>query len=272
MNVHEFPRVTLAAAASFSGQALHGGQPARATVHPGADGIAFRTPSERIPAVPGSVSDTRRCTRLGSVSTVEHVLSALAGLGVTDAEIEVEGGELPALDGAAAEYVEGVLSAGLETIGTLAVEGPYARVFEKAEDGDVSIATGDGHWRYEFDCGARWPWRQVYETMIDPEAYRREIAPARTFGFEEELPMIEAAGLAKGLGPENALVLGQQGYLNPAKFEDEPVRHKMLDLIGDLALAGVPIRGLGVVALRSGHAANVRAAVKLAAAVRVERR
>ncbi|MFN3962319.1 MAG: UDP-3-O-acyl-N-acetylglucosamine deacetylase, partial [Fimbriimonadaceae bacterium] len=84
------PRFTVADRVSFTGQGLHGGQPVRVTVHPGADGIAFRAGDQRVPATPNEVTDTRRCTQLGPVATIEHLMSAFAGLGITDAEIEVE--------------------------------------------------------------------------------------------------------------------------------------------------------------------------------------
>ena len=95
--------------------------------------------------------------------------------------------------------------------------------------------------------------------------YKKEIASARTFAFEEEVEPIRQAGLAKGLDANSALILGSNGYVNDPRFDDEPVRHKMLDLIGDLYLSGVPMTMINVVSSRSGHKTNVEAAKKLAA-------
>jgi UDP-3-O-acyl-N-acetylglucosamine deacetylase len=98
-------------------------------------------------------------------------------------------------------------------------------------------------------------------------SFEAEVAPARTFGFERELPQIEAAGLAKGLDRSSALLIGESGYANEARFDDEPARHKLLDAMGDLYLSGVPVRFLNVVAERTGHRMNVLAASKLKEAV-----
>lgn len=250
---------------------LHSGDPVTVRAFPGSDGIAFRVGSERVAALAENVSETVRCTRLGPVSTIEHLMSALAGLGITDVEIEVTAGEMPGLDGSSKPYVDAIRSAGMTEIGTLSVEGPFARVFEKGEYHAISIARGEGLFRYVFATGERWPQEQVIELELTPDTYSVEIAPARTFALEEELPWIKEKGLAKGLDETSALVLGTEGYINAARFDDEPVRHKMLDLVGDLALSGVPMSLLSVVAERSGHASNVAAAAKLTQAVRISR-
>lgn len=221
---------------------------------------------------PKAVTDTRRCTQLGPVATVEHVMSALSGLSITDAMIEVEGDEMPGLDGSAKLFVEGIDAAGRTEIGTIHVEGPFARVYEKRE-GDVVVACGkgEGHFRYLFDSGEHFPGQQDFELFVNPDRYREHIAAARTFAFEHELGWIKDQGLGKGLDESSALLLGPNGFVNAARFEDEPVRHKLLDLIGDLALTGIPLAALNVVAERSGHAANVALAVKLAEHVRLTR-
>jgi UDP-3-O-acyl-N-acetylglucosamine deacetylase len=221
-------------------------------------------------ASPFDVTDTSRCTKLGPISVVEHILSALAGMGLTDADIDLTEPELPALDGAAREYADGVGSVGFEEIGRIEVA-MFERVFFIETPIRIAIAAGTGHWRFDFECDDRWPRSQSYEAQLDPETYRTEIAPARTFAFEEEVEPLRAAGLGQGLDRGTALILGRDGYMNRAKWPDEPARHKMLDLIGDLALAGVPPFLVDVVAVRSGHRANVAAAQRLAKHVRVER-
>ncbi|MBS1704502.1 MAG: UDP-3-O-acyl-N-acetylglucosamine deacetylase [Armatimonadetes bacterium] len=264
----EFVRQTLSQDLEFEGNGLHSGVPVKVWVRPGEDGIWFRHGQERVQAIPENVSDTTRCTRLGSIATIEHLMSAFAGVGITDAEIELSELELPALDGASWVFATALDAVPKAELGTVQLEGLYARVYEKEDSHSIAIARGDGWWRYEFLTGDRWPGSQDFEFRCSPESYIAQIAPARTFGFEEELPQIKAAGLAKGLDETSALVLGQEGYLNTPKFADEPVRHKLLDLIGDLYLAGIPPTLLSVVADRSGHTANVRAAKKLRASVR----
>jgi UDP-3-O-acyl-N-acetylglucosamine deacetylase len=257
-----FERRTVARPVKFEGRGLHSGEPVRVTVHPAQEGIAFRSGSSRWPATPASVSDTSRCTRLGEVSTVEHLMSAFAGLGVTEAEVEVEGGELPALDGCALAYCGALSTAGLEKVGEAQLTGPFSRVFHIEGDVELAISHGAGHWRYEFECGERWPHTQHFE-IPSIDRYLSEIAPARTFAFSEEMEAVKKAGLGRGLDETTAFVIGERGYVNEARFEDEPARHKMLDLLGDLYLSGVPPQLLNVVAQRSGHRTNVAAAAKL---------
>lgn len=258
-----YTRQTVKNTVEFQGLGLHSGDPVRVLVNPSQDGIAFRTIGGRWPAIAENVSDTTRCTRLGQVSTIEHLMSALAGLEITDAEIEVEGGEMPALDGSAKGFVEGLVSAGLAEIGEAEVQVPFKRIFLQEENIKIAIGKGEGHWKYTYDLGERWPNEQIFESFNVALEYRKDIAPARTFALAEEVTAILELGLAKGLDQESALILGIEGYKNEPRFEDEPARHKLLDLIGDLYLAGIPIRFLNVAADRSGHASNVRAAALL---------
>ena len=267
-----YPRFTLADSIKIEGPGLHSGEPVAVTLHPGETGFAFRLGGQRIEAHPSEVTDTRRCTQLGPVATVEHVLSALAGMGVTDAEIEVVGGELPAGDGCSLPYVHAIQAVGMASCGSLEVEGPFARVFLQDLPIKIAIGRGEGWWRCIFELDGYAHGRQEVELAWSPEAYAREIAPARTVVLEEELPMIKAAGLGKGLSEESCLAIGRGGFLNEPRFADEPTRHKLLDLIGDLALSGVPIAHLDVVGERCGHASNVRAAQKLVESVAVTRR
>lgn len=190
-------------------------------------------------------------------------MSALAGLEVTDAEIELDAPELPALDGSGREWVRLFEGAGISGLPEQTLPDLFGRVFEKSDGVTIAIARGQGHWRYRFDTGHRWPGVQEIDLYLDPGVYVRELASARTLVFEEEIELARSAGLGKGLDETSVLGIGQSGYLNEARYPDEPARHKMLDLIGDLYLAGIPIRQLDVSAELSGHAANVRAARKL---------
>jgi UDP-3-O-[3-hydroxymyristoyl] N-acetylglucosamine deacetylase len=208
------------------------------------------------------VADTARCTKLGDIATVEHLMAALAGLEVTDAEIEVDAPELPALDGSALEYVRAVRDAGFADLESREGNAPFTRVFVHDLDRKIAISSGEGHWRYEYRTPF-WPYFQVFGSKNVAGAFCDEIAPARTFGHAHEVEAIRAAGLAKGLTLDSALVLGEKGYENPPRFANEASRHKLLDAIGDLYLAGIPIRYLNVVAQGTGHKMNVEAAAQL---------
>lgn len=266
-----FPLATVRNVVAFEGAGLHSGRPVSVRVHPGRDRIHFRAGGERVLAAPNNVTGVSRCTALGPVATIEHLMSALAAFGVTDAEVEVEGGELPALDGSSLPYAEGLRAVGTETIGEGVVDGPFARVYEKAGEAEIAIGTGEGHWRYQFYLGDRWVEEMDFEWLFSPESYVIEVAPARTIVFEEEIAAARAQGLGLGLTDESVVRIARDGFPVEPRFADEPARHKLLDMMGDLYLAAVPPQFLNVVGERNGHAANVRAAAKLAQAVRIDR-
>lgn len=232
----------------------------------------MRTGEERYPISPERVVRTERSTCLTGVATVEHCLSALTGLGVTDFEIEmVAGEEMPGMDGSSLEFVRSIESAGLEQCGTVFVDGPFSRIFLQEDQIKIGAAKGEGRWRYDFDAGTRFLGKTSAEYKLEPITYTEQIAPARTFAFSDELPHLESLGLGQGLDSTSAVIVGQDDYEFPARFPDEPARHKLLDLIGDLALCGVPLAALDVVAERSGHRTNVLMAQKLAASIKVVR-
>jgi len=258
-----FPRKTIASPVRFEGLGLHTGVPVIMMVHPSEHGIRFRIGQDIVKASPENVTDTTRCTRLGPVGTVEHLMSALAGLEITDAEVELNAAEVPGMDGSSGIFFDTLHAAGTAEIGEAVLPHLYRRVFFKEGDTEIAVGKGTGHWRYAFDTGARWPGRQVVETVSVMEDYPVSISRARTFAFAEEIPMIIQLGLGKGLDESSALILGIEGYKNEARFEDEPARHKLLDIIGDLYLAGIPIRFLNVSSDRSGHTANVKTAALL---------
>lgn len=240
-------------------------------VRPSGHGIHFISGGTAVEANADNVTDTTRCTRLGPVSTVEHCLSALWGLGVTDAAVEVEGGELPGLDGSALPYVTALREAGFLGVGELHVDGPFSRVYHVDGPVKVAMATGEGRWRYTYDLGERWPGEQSFETDLHAGSYVAEVAPARTIVLEEEIDLARRAGLGQGLDEGGVVAIGKSGYMTDVRYPDEPARHKLLDLVGDLALSGVPAAVLNVTADRSGHRTNVEAASKLARHVRVRR-
>lgn len=213
-------------------------------------------------ARPESVTDTARSTRIGPVGTIEHLMAAFAGLEITDAEVELDAGELPGLDGSAKPYVDALMPFLIEGE-ERDVPALFRRVFIQEGEVKIAIGKGSGHGRYVYDLGARWPHEQSFEANDAVGAFAQEIAPARTFALMEEVPKLIEYGLGRGLDAESAVILGEEGYKNEVRFGDEPARHKLLDLMGDLYLAGIPLRFLNFVGERSGHRTHIRAAQAL---------
>ena len=201
------------------------------------------------------------CVRLGSrlnaprVDLVEHVLGALGGLGVREGvAVIVEGGEVPLLDGGAALFVEALRSLGLAET---APRGIVARAFSAVIDGSTYRLEPGAVSRVAVDIAFSHPavGAQSAELTHDPDDFARRIAPARTFGFAADWPVLLAAGRARGVDPRSVLVFDEEGVhpsSQPAARE-EPARHKLLDLLGDLTLFGGPFRGT-FHAVRPGHA------------------
>jgi len=199
-----------------------------------------------------------------SVETVEHLLAALRGLGVDNVSVELNHPEVPIMDGSAAPWVYLVQDAGIRELSaprrTLKVLRPV-----QIQQGDKRIALypSDG-FRVSYTISFDHPLlRHQQKTLeLDEAVFVDQIAPARTFGFLKEVEMLRQRGLALGGSLENAVVLGETGVLNPLRFEDEFVRHKILDVIGDLALIGHPVSG-HLVVHRGGHALHTALAVEL---------
>ena len=262
---------TLKNAIHCSGIGLHSGERATMTLHPAEEntGIQFRRSdiSGRgavIPARFDKVVETTLCTTLGNdqgirVCTVEHLMSALAGMGVDNAVIEVKGPEVPIMDGSAAPFVFLIECAGIaeQSAGRRAIE--IVRPV-KVRDGEavVSLMPSDD-WvvqcEIEFESAAIG--RQAATMTVNPATFRAEIARARTFGFHHEVVHMIEAGLALGGSMDNAVVVSGDRVLNEEglRYDDEFVRHKVLDAIGDLYLAGAPIVGL-FKGVRPGHRLN----------------
>lgn len=252
-------QITLRDALSFEGVGLHTGARGFVRVLPAKPdaGITFVLGESRVPALAEYVVDTQRATVLGSgaesVSTTEHLLSALMGCGVTNAEIVVEGPEIPALDGSSAEYV-----AAIDRCGVVDQERPR-RLFQVREpcrivSGDRMIAAfPSDEFRVRFVADFAAPvGTQYFDATIDPTIYRAEIAGARTFAFLHEIEALWARGLGRGGSLENALVFAPDGPMQTLRWPNEAVRHKVLDLIGDLALLGAWPQ-CDIVAVKSGH-------------------
>lgn len=266
-----FTRRTVMRTVELEGLGLHSGEPVRVRLIPSDRGIVFHWNGQRVEAKPEQVEDTQLCTRLGPIATIEHLMSALAGLEVTDVDIELTSPEVPALDGSAKDFVDAILAAGgTKALGERHVHGLFKRVFVQEGSAKVAVGPGNGQWRYIFHSKSRYPYDQTFESMSIVEDYPAEVAPARTFGWDEDLVRLHELGLAKGLHYESAVLLTDDESLTPMRFDDEPARHKLLDAIGDLYLSGVPIRLLNFHGEQAGHRANVEAARKLSAWVRFE--
>lgn len=263
-----YTRRTIAEPVTFEGLGLHTGDPVKVRVHPGESGILFQVGSEHLPATPENVTDTTRSTRVGPVGTVEHLMSALAGLEITDVTIEVEGGEIPGMDGSSKPFVDALLAGGFADLGPAELPPLFTRLFLQEDGVKVAVGKGSGEWRFMYDVSPRWPGIQAYETHDVITDYASDIAPARTFALAEEVPQIIQLGLGRGLDEHSAVIVGIEGYKNEARYPDELARHKLLDVIGDLYLSGVPARFLNVVAEKSGHRTNVKMAAMLREAVK----
>lgn len=255
-----FERRTVRDEVILEGFGLHFGEPVKVRIIPGGAGIRFHWNGAAYAAVPENVTDSKLSTALGPIATIEHLMSAFAGAEITDADVELTAPELPALDGSALPFYNAILAAGFEVIGECTAENLFTRIFKHDEAGKIALSAGTGHWRYRFSSENRYPFESEFEVNDVVLNYFSEIAPARTFGWEVDLPAIREAGLAKGLDENSAVLLGNNGPLNFVRFADEPVRHKLLDAIGDIYLAGIPIRLLNFSGERSGHALNVQVA------------
>ena len=237
----------------------------------------------RIPALIQNVTKRARRTALRhgdvAIETCEHCMSALAGLGVDNAVVEVEGPELPAFDGSAQRFVDALMEAGIESQDqprrALTVNEPVT-----VEEGDAMIAALPSDKPgmqviYDLDYGGEGPVpRQVFAMQLQNGEYVDKIAQARTYVLEEEARALQASGLGSHLTPKDILVIGRGGEPvgeNALRYKDELVRHKVLDLIGDLALVGAPIQGR-IVAYKSGHALNHRLARCLQSAMSAQQR
>jgi len=202
-------------------------------------------------------------------STVEHLLAAFAGLGVDNAIVEIEGRELPILDGSAAPFVAAIDAVGLEAQAT---PRRFLKILKpiRVEDGRAvgELLPYDGGLRLEIDIEFEHVLigRQRYAGMLSPQAFRRELARARTFGFMSDVAKLWSGGFARGASLDNTICLAEDRVLNPEglRFPDEFVRHKALDAVGDLAVLGLPILGR-YRSLRGGHRLNAEVVAALAA-------
>jgi UDP-3-O-[3-hydroxymyristoyl] N-acetylglucosamine deacetylase len=263
---------TLRDVLEFEGVGLHSGAAARIAIRPqpADSGLRFTLAGGvTFPAHAEFVVDTRRATVLGSgearVSTVEHVLSALSAMGIDNASLEVDGPEIPVLDGSSALFAEAIAKVGRVDQHAprplLAVERP-----QFFRDGDATLVILPApEFRITFAVDFAPPiGAEVIDVVVEPDGYLRDIAPARTFGYLRDVEALIAAGLARGGTLDNALVFAPEGPLTPLRWPNEVVRHKVLDLIGDFALLGAWPQ-CQVLAFKSGHRLHAQATQALRA-------
>ncbi len=271
IKLHDY-QTTIKSRTTLTGFGVHSGRPVSVAFLP-ADpdtGVVFHHidgsgVTREIRALVSEIGATDLCTALGDpagshVATVEHVMAALFGLGIDNVIVEVDGDEMPILDGSAAQFVEAIDQAGIET---LDVKRRYIRVVKPVRiDSGASWAEFqpyDGT-RFEVEIDFESPaiGRQSFASDIDPATFRRDIARARTFGFMKDVERLWAAGHALGASLENSVVIGDDSRvinMEGLRFKNEFVRHKLLDAMGDLALAGARFIGC-FKSYRGGHRLN----------------
>ena len=262
---------TLRGVVKMSGKGLHTGEDVSVVLRPAPEnhGIVFQLKDVRIPAHVEYIDDLVRGTTLSKngvkIHTIEHLLSALFGLGVDNVLIEVEGSEIPILDGSAKPWMEALLNSGFEN---QSAERTYWEITEpisiESSDRSIMVFPSDD---FRITCTStddRKTHTQHLSLVIDPETYAQEVAKARTFTTYEDIEPLIKMGKVKGGTLDCAIVIKGDKLLSnePLRYADEFVRHKILDIIGDLALLGKPIKG-HVVAIKTGHALNAELVQKI---------
>lgn len=273
---------TLAAEILQTGVGLHSGITTHVTIKNAAPGsgryfVRVDLPeSPIIPAQVAAVNHTVLSTQLGKneihIRTVEHILAALAGCGVDNARIEIDGPEVPLLDGSALVWAESIGKVGLLTQSspskeTIVINEP---IWVRQEDAFVcAMPAPETRFTYGIDfdlpaIGNQWySWTMPTSEDYSDQSFVTEIAPARTFGLLDQIEYLQKSGLIKGGNLENALVCGPEGWLNPPlRFANEPVRHKILDLVGDLSLLG-KFPQAHFLAYKASHQLHVQLAQKI---------
>jgi len=261
-------KLTINKALFFRGIGIHTGKVIDLALRPSDSGeIVFRRTGVDGPGLVLDPRDVgaRNCSYLeseqGRIETVEHLLAALSAFGVDSLDVETNGPEIPILDGSAMPFTDAISGAGTRPAGpggkVMKVVAPFT-----VEEGGASVeAVPDPGLRISYVIEFNHPaiGSQSADIRVTTESFRSEIAPARTFGFLKDVPELRRRGLALGGSFANALLLDDEKLVNgPLRFPDEFVRHKVLDLVGDLYLLGVPVRG-HFKARKAGHALHIKA-------------
>lgn len=277
MNAHVDRQTTLAEQVTLTGIGVHSGKPASITLVPADAGVGIvftRSDQEEAPEVRArwdSVSATALCTVLGDpsedgISTVEHIMAALFGMGVDNLVVEIDGPEMPIMDGSSAAFVEAIEASGLREL-------DRGRRYLKVKK-TIRVDNGGAwcelhpHDGTRFDITIDFPTpaigKQRFAADMTPEVFRDDLSRARTFGYVKDVEQLWKMGFALGSSLENSVAISDDKVLNPegTRWPDEFARHKALDAVGDLALAGLPILGL-YRSYKGGHKMNHSILVKL---------
>ena len=248
---------------SLHGVGIHSGIEIQLTISPGTPetGIRFfrHGHDSPIPCDATYAISAARATLLEKdglrIRTPEHLLSALYGLGITCADIMMSDEEVPILDGSAKTFTDAFLKAGLDNLPAIDLPAITTPISVPGPHGSTATVLPDTVRRFTYllQFPNSFVGYQYYSFVWTPEGYITDVAPARTFGFRHEVEALKARGLALGGSLDNAVVIDETAYLNTLRFPDELVRHKVLDLIGDMALVGMPFTG-HVIGVASGHA------------------
>ena len=268
-------RNTLVAETTLEGVGLHSGERVRATLIPAdpGTGIVFvraDAGGKEIPARLEFAGPSFYATVIErdgvTVSTIEHLMAALYALQVDDLRIELDGPEVPILDGSSKPFVDVLLRAGRRELPMLRQYLNVVRPIEVVQDEKRISVHPCSEYRVTYAIEFADPvlgYQELTASLWGDASFPEKLAPARTFTFQREVEALRGRGLALGGSLDNAVVIGETGILNPSlRFADEFVRHKMLDLTGDLSLLGYPIRG-HVIALRAGHDLHARLARRI---------
>ena len=270
-------QTTLASAVAYEGVGLHSGRKVHMELQPAPAGtglVFVRTDLPKVPmirAIAANVASTVRATTLeeanAKVFTIEHLMSAFHALGIDNCRIEMDAEEPPVADGSSQVFFELMRNAGRKELESPRRETVIDRVYrvDDPENGRFVMAVPYDGFRVSFTSVNPHPLIGVqYEDfVVGEEVYGKEIAPARTIAYEKEVEALRQMGLGLGGTLENVIVYNDDGWMNELRLEDELVRHKILDVIGDLRLAGI-LRG-HIIAVASGHAMNTELAKMIAA-------
>lgn len=261
-------QATIKKVISFEGIGMHTGTYSKMIIMPASEntGIVFSSNGNNIPASVDYVYDTIHGVNLKhnniEIKSCEHILSAFYGMGITNAIIELEGGkEIPAMDGSSKDFVESI-EIEKQTVAKKVVK-PTEPIFITSKDSAILLIPAD-EFKISFVAEYNYPGftPQYKSLVISPEVYLKEIAISRTYTFTGWVENLKKQGLIQGGSMENALIMNEKGPLNGLRFPDEPVRHKILDIIGDIALTGVSLK-CWIFGIKSGHSLNCELARRL---------
>lgn len=262
-------RKTVRDSVKMKGIGLHSGKTVHLNIHPAepGTGIQFyhttKTHTTHIPVHVDHVIDTGNAVTLGKdgvrIQTIEHLMAAIHAMGITDARLEIDGMEVPIMDGSSLPFLQAIQSTGLETFQAEVEPIEITHPIWVVEDDKYLVLLPADEWKVTYSIDFQHPLLkgQTIHINLNEDTLLNDILPARTFGFLKDVEYLQSRGLALGGSLDNAVVLTEDSYLNDSlRFENECVRHKVLDLVGDLAVMGRPFRG-HLIASKAGHGLDI---------------